>query len=117
MATLKAGSVNLPEPVEISTSDEIIWSSNTGRTTNAQMVGDVIAEKKTLNIKWGILKESDVALIKANIKTGFFPITFRDDGLELTINTYRGTLTREHIGYLTDGIYYYRSVSVTVIEQ
>lgn len=117
MAVLKAGAVELPCPVSISTSDEIIWSSKTGRTTSGDMVGDVVAEKKNLDIKWGVLPDSDVKLIKDNLKAGFFPLTFRDDGMEITISTYRGTLSKEHMGYIGDGIYYYRSVSVSIIQQ
>ena len=117
MAILKAGEVDLPGPVELSIDDEIIWSSNTGRTADATMTGDVLAEKKTMTIKWGILTETEEVLIKINLKSGFFPITFHDDGLDITIPAYRGTLSKVHKGYLDDGIYYYQSVSVSIIEQ
>lgn len=40
---LKAGSLVLPAPVSISVNDELIWSSDTGRTMNGTMVGEVIA--------------------------------------------------------------------------
>jgi len=117
VAILKAGEVDLPGPVELSVDDEIIWSSNTGRTADATMAGDVLAEKKTLTIKWGILTEIEEVTIKTNLKSGFFPITFHDDGIDITILTYRGTLSKVHKGYLDDGIYYYQSVSVEIIEQ
>lgn len=114
---LKAGSVVLPAPVSISVNDELIWSSDTGRTMSGTMVGEVIAEKKTVSIKWGVLSESELLLIKKGIIKGFFPITFRDDGIDMTITGYRGTLSKEQLGRLADGIFYYRSVSVDVIER
>lgn len=117
MAILSAGGVALPAPVSISINDEIIWSSNTGRTGNGLMVGDVVGEKKNLNIKWGILTESEVAQIKKKLIAGYFPITFRDDGMDITINSYRGTLSKEALGYIGDGIFYYKSASVSLIEQ
>lgn len=117
MAVLKAGNVELPAPISLSSNDEIIWSSNTGRTASGKMVGDIVAEKKNLDIKWGILPEKDVKLISSNLKAGFFPITFRDDGVNITIKSYRGTLSKEHMGYIGDGIYYYKSVSVSIIQQ
>lgn len=117
MAELKAGSVELPSPVSLSVSDEIIWSSNTGRTASGKMVGDIVAEKKNLDIKWGVLPESEVKKISSNLKAGFFPLTFRDDGVNITIQSYRGTLSKEHMGYIGDGIYYYKSVSVSIIQQ
>lgn len=117
MAILTAGDVALPAPVKISTADEIIWSKNAGRAIDGTMLGDIIAEKKTVNIEWGILAESDVKLIKDNLKTGFFPITFRDDGANITISSYRGTLSKEQLGSLSDGIFWYKSVSVSIIQQ
>lgn len=51
--TIKCNGVILPTPTSLTTSDEIIWSSNTGRSTvSAKMLGDVIAEKKTFSIGW-----------------------------------------------------------------
>ena len=47
MATLTCGNAALPEPVELSTSDEIIWSANTERSSSGDMIGEAIAEKKT----------------------------------------------------------------------
>ena len=117
MATLKSGSIVLPEPVELSTADEIIWSSNTGRVADGSMVGDIVAEKTTLSIKWGVLTSAEVATISNVLTAGFHPITFQDDGVNITITQYRGTLQKEHIGYLTDGIYYYRSASVQLIQK
>lgn len=114
---LSAGGVALPAPVKISTSDEIIWSSSTGRVASGIMVGDIVALKKTINVDWGILQEADIKLIKTNLIAGFFPVTFRDDGIVITIPSYRGTLTKEHIGRLTDGIYWYRSANVSIIQQ
>ena len=116
-AILMCGNNVLPAPVTLATSDEIIWSANTGRAADATMIGDVVAEKKTLDITWGILNETDVGTIKTNLASGFFPITFHDDGIDMTITSYRGTLQKDHIGKLSDGIYYYRSVTVSIIQQ
>lgn len=49
---LWSGDVILPAPTTLSVNDEIIWSSDTGRTLSGYMVGSVIAEKKNLSIKW-----------------------------------------------------------------
>lgn len=81
------------------------------------MVGEVVAEKKTISIKWGFLTESEIVLIKKGIISGFFPITFRDDGVDMTITAYRGTLSKEQMGRLDDGIFYYRSATVDIIER
>lgn len=116
-AVLMAGPVILPAPVELSVDDEIIWSSDTGRTMDGLMIGDVVAEKKNLKISWGILTESELVMIKQNLIAGFFPVTFHDDGMDITIESYRGTLSKSVIGKLGDGIFYYRSASVNLIER
>lgn len=114
---LKSGDVVLPAPTALSVSDEIIWSSDTGRTLAGKMVGDVVAEKKTVSIKWEYLTETDVKLIKSRMIAGFFPFTFRDDGIDVTITVYRGTITKEILGDIGDGHYWYKSVTVDVIQR
>lgn len=114
---LKSGSVVLPAPVSLSVSDELIWTSDTGRTLSGYMIGDVVAEKKNLSIKWGMLTEDDIKLIKSRLIAGFFPLTFHDDGIDVTIEAYRGTLSKEHLGRLGDGQYWYRSATVDIIQR
>ena len=116
MFVLKCGNVELPAPVSMSVADEIIWSSDTGRTLTGTMVGDVVAEKKNLSIKWNWLTEQQAALIKKNLATGFFPITFRDYGTNVTIESYRGTIAKE-VGGDISGIFYYKEVSVDIIQR
>lgn len=116
--TIKANNVVLPSPVEISTTDEIIWSSNTGRsTTSGKMLGDVIAEKQTFSIKWGVLTKAEQKKIKNNLKSGFHPVYFIFDDETVALTSYRGTITSQHLGYIGDGVYYYKSVSCDIIEQ
>ena len=107
MATIRCGSTNLPEPSEISTSDEIIWSANTGRSSETgKMIGDVIAKKKTINITWRMITAAQASTIFNCMPGGFFSITFRDYGTE-----------KESLGYIGDGVYYYKSLKVSVIQQ
>ncbi|MCI6467445.1 MAG: hypothetical protein MSA90_18525 [Faecalicatena sp.] len=114
---LKAGGVVLPSPISLTINDELIWSEETGRTLSGDMVGEIIAEKKNLSIKWGIMVEEDMLLIKRNMASNFFPFTFHDDGVDLTINAYRGTLSKEVLGSIGDGKFWYRSVTVDVIQR
>ncbi len=114
---IEADGMELPAPVSIKVDDELLWSSSTGRALDGTMLGDVVAEKKTLSVTWGILTEMELALIKSKLVAGFFPVTFHDDGADITITTYRGTLSKEQIGRLSDGIFYYRSASVSIVQQ
>lgn len=115
-AILRAGGVDLPAPVSLTVDDEIIWTDDTGRTLDGTMVGDVVAEKHTVSIGWGYLEESDIALIKRCLTTGFYPVTFRDAGVDITIEVYRGTLSKVHAGWI-DGTYWYSSATVKLVER
>lgn len=116
--TIKANGVTLPSPTEISTTDEIIWSSATGRSTSSgKMLGDVIAEKETFSIKWEFLTKAEQKKIKNNLKSGFHPVSFIFDDETVTLTSYRGTITSQHLGYIGDGVYYYKTVSCDIIEQ
>ena len=85
---LWSGSTTLPAPTSLSVNDEIIWTSDTGRTLAGLMVGAVVAQKKNLSIKWEFLTEAQVKTIKNTLVPGFFPFSFRDDGIDITIQRY-----------------------------
>lgn len=116
-ALLTCNGVALPAPVSVSVSDEIIWSSQTGRTAAGTMVGDVIAEKKNISISWGILTSSEYALIKNSLVAGFIPVSFQANDIGFSIAAYRGTLSCEILGTLNDGTMYIKSASVSLIQQ
>lgn len=78
---LKSGDVVLPAPTTLSVADEIIWTSDTGRTLMGRMVGDVVAEKKNVSIKWEWLTDEEVKLIKSRLIAGFFRLHSMIQGL------------------------------------
>ena len=87
---------------------------NTWQDSEKAKIKDIT--KNTL-LSWGILTEDEYLNIKRNLTRGFFPVTFRDDGGLITINVYRGTLTKEVLGKLSDGIFYYKSATVDLVQQ
>lgn len=112
MAEITVNGVALASPVSISNSDEIIWSSGTGRSANGQMSGDVIANKKTIQISWGILTQDEYNAIR-NIPSGFFNAIVQGQ----SIRAYRSTISGSCLGTFSDGITYYNDVSTSFIEQ
>ena len=114
--TIKANGVALPSPTEIETSDEIIWSANTGRSTTGLMVGDVVAEKKTLTIRWGVLTAAEFDGLRSTLGTGFRPFTLDLDGAAVTITAYRSALTGALLGTF-GGVTFYRDAAVTIVQQ
>ena len=55
--------VTMPTPAfsGLTIKKEKIWSNNTGRVANGDMVGDLIAIKYTLEITWPMLSRADAA--------------------------------------------------------
>ena len=113
MSEISVGGVALASPVEISINNEIIWSSSTGRSASGLMTGDVIAEKRTFSIKWGIITEAERNLIKSKLVARFCTANI----LGQSITGYRGTITETVMGRLSDGVTYYNGLSVSIIEQ
>ena len=116
MISIVANGVTLPSPVEITTTDEIIWSANTGRAASGKMIGDVVAQKKTFDIKWGVLPQADFNKIRSNLKPGFYPFKITVDGGSTTITSYRSNVVSSILGTF-GGITYRKDTSVTIIQQ
>ena len=83
------------------------------RSASGLMTGDVIAEKRTFSIKWGIITEAERNLIKSKLVAGFFTANI----LGQPITGYRGTITETVMGRLSDGVTYYNGLSVSILEQ
>lgn len=117
MALLSVGGVGLPSPTSLQIDDEIIWSSDSGRDLSGLFAGDVVTSKKTITVGWEFLTEKEVALLQSKLIAGYFPLTFRDGGEVLTIETYRGTLSKVALGYIGDDIFYYKAVSCKLVQR
>lgn len=54
-AELVINGVDMPDPAingGLTYAPEKIWSKNTGRVSDGEMFGDIVARKMTLKIKW-----------------------------------------------------------------
>lgn len=122
MATIEIRSRNtlLPSPVELSRGHEIIWSANTGRSieagAGARMIGDVVAQKQTFQIKWGYLTQSEYNTLLTYLSAGFNPFSLKMGTETINITAYRGTLVGE-LGGAFGGEVWYKSASVDIVQQ
>lgn len=116
------GMTALPSPVEVKQTNELIWSENTGRaqsgTNQAKMIGDVVAEKVTFAIKWGIITSAQMTTIKTNLPKGFFYFGMGTDLTSAKANAmkvYRSQIEYEVLP--VGSTIYYKDANVSVIEQ
>lgn len=112
MSEIIVNGVALASPVSVSINDEIIWSSGTGRSASGLMSGDVVGNKRTFQISWGILTQTEYNAIR-HIPTGFSDVTILGESMR----GYRTTISGECIGTMSDGITYFNNVSTSFIEQ
>ena len=112
----------LPSPDAVKPSFELIWSENTGRaqsgSNKAKMIGDVVAEKRTYDIQWGLITDADLNTIKSKLTKGFFYFAVATTLASAKSNAvpfYRSEIAGSYLP-IGDTIYW-RDVSVSVIEQ
>lgn len=109
---IKANGTRLPDPVEVTRSDEMLWSDGTGRgAEDGLLVGSVVAKKQTWTVRWGVVPWSDMATIRS-IPQGFFRFEAYDGTEELAdFTAYRSNIQSTLVGTLS-GERYWKDVEV-----
>nr|CAJ1762919.1 hypothetical protein AUSP0088_00057 [uncultured phage] len=119
MDNLVIGGITMPslkkDGLEIK--KEKVWSKNTGRAANGDMIGDIIKIKYTLHCEWPPLNKGDAAKIDAAVSPLFFNVTFTDiGGGRVTRVFYAGTPVYPVYSYVS-GVKTYQGVTVDLIEK
>ena len=113
--------VAMPPPAKegINETDQLIWSSNAGRTANGTFVGDIIATKKTLSITWNQMTYEQLALIQSHISRMHHPfivVKYRAaNGQQKTFTGYTEGSTGTIVTYTPTGKI--AGVTVNIIEK
>ena len=112
----------LPSPTEVTPTNELVWSEDTGRAQSgyekAKMIGSVVAEKRTYVVKWGVITEAEMNSIKSMLPKNFFYFGVGTSQASAQANAgrfYRSTITGNMLPI--GNTLYYKDVSVSVIEQ
>lgn len=119
MGKLEFDGVEMPAPSEVSFTNNKIWSSNTGRSADCRLVGDLIGIKKTITLKWFGLTGEQTAQINSfisNIDRSFFDVTIPDETFaEKTYTVYAGDPAYEVWGW-TENRRLCKGIAVNLIE-
>ena len=97
---------------------EKIWSKNTGRAANGEMVGDLIAIKYTLKCSWPPLTREQAVVIDKAVSPAFFNVTFLAPGTntKVTKRFYAGAPAYPVYTY-RKGVKTYQGVAVDLIQK
>lgn len=115
----------LPSPTKVNVTREILWSSSTGRSVKTgEMIGAVVATKRTMEVEWTNITASEYETIRNALYAGFFgPVYYNtSDGGEIIKMTkaYRSNFTEDDKGFVktpSGYTHYYTSVKVSIIEK
>ena len=115
--------VELPSPVSLKNTRNKIWSENTGRaqsgTNKAKMIGDVLARKKSFEIKWGILTATEVESIISHLDNKsfvYFAAATSPSAAQSSAKTYYSSDISYEIIQSGPNVFY-KDATVSMIEQ
>lgn len=118
--TIIIGGVTMPtlKKEGLKITKEKIWSSNTGRASTGDMIGDLIGIKYKLQCQWPPLSRERTAIVDKAVTPAFFSVTFTDPGSNsrITRRFYAGTPTYPVYSYV-NGMKTYVGVQVDLIEK
>ena len=121
MITLTAGGTSLPldNLTQIKVGNEIIWSSNTGRSASSGvMLGDIVAKKLTLALEFSWIADTVLDTITNAVdSTAFQQIVLKlDNKVLFNAKAYRSTIEKT-MGGFQGGAWYWQSASFDLIQQ
>ncbi|MCQ2464386.1 MAG: hypothetical protein MJ095_02240 [Oscillospiraceae bacterium] len=97
--------VILPEPQSMTYEHNKIWSANTGRLDSGYFVGDIIANKRKLNVTWGACTAADAVKILNAVNQAFVTIWYTaEDGTIQTGEFYWGDVSGDAYNYTVQHI-------------
>lgn len=118
MSSIVIGGKTMPPVKSLTITREPIWSSNTGRCTNGEMRGDIIASKLKLQITFVPLSDEQAALLDAAITPAFFSVKFRNPGTGQTeTHTMYASSPSYPVYSYVAGLPRYNGVAVNLIEK
>lgn len=116
--SIKIDGVEMPRIKELTITREPVWSRNTGRGADGSMLGDIVAQKTTLQITFVPLSDSQAAKLAAATEPAFFNVTYKDPltNATKTKKMYAGTLPYPVYSYV-DILPRYVGVGIKLVEK
>lgn len=128
MHRLKVNGQVLPPLAELKISDNKIWSSNSGRSSDGKMTGTIVGIKRKFECQFIPLTPSQLATVRTainNVNTPFFSVELTlnymtQDSQKITFTAYAGDM-EGNLGWdamvNNKAMTRYDGISVSLIEQ
>lgn len=102
----------------ITVTREPIWSSNTGRSADGTMIGDIVAHKMKLEVGFPILTDAQAATLDTLIRSAFFQVKFHNPGTNTdeTKTMYAGSAAYPVYSYAS-GLPRYVGMNLSLVEK
>lgn len=108
---------SMPPISSLQISHEKIWSKNTGRGADGEMIGDVVAKKWKLEIGFAPLTDAQANLLETLLEPAFFTVSFKTpSGARKTVTMYAGTPVYPVYSYVSN-LPRFNGVAVNLIEK
>lgn len=115
MALITINGVSIPTPSEYSLG--ILDISKLERNANGTMIGERIATKRKIEMKWNYLSKGDLTLILNSVSNLFFAVTYEDPiNGQVSGTFYSGDKKCGMIDFL-NGVPRYKDISFNLIER
>lgn len=113
---LKIAGVQVASPAELTVGRFDLTKA--GRTASGDMVMDLIATKRRVDVVWKMLKDSDLQTMLATITAHkpFFTLQYPDAGGSKTMTCYVGDITTS-LWHTLGGVRYWEEVTIPFIER
>lgn len=88
-----------------------------GRVSSGDMTMDVIAKKRKFNLSYDVLSGTDLEMIRNILYSddSFFTLEYEDNQEARSAIVYVGAINRRR--FRTDGVWYWKDVQFSLIEQ
>lgn len=91
---MKIDNIDVAAPKSLTIDRNKLWSSNAGRLDSGYFVGDLIAVKTKLNIKWPPLSQAEASQLLTLLDRQFVSITYKSEtGTDATKDFYFGDVS------------------------
>lgn len=117
--TLVIGGVTMPCPSKFEYALQDVSAADSGRTEDALMWKNRVAQKVKINLEWVAVSDADAATIMTAVDPEYFEVTYHDPkaNAAVTKTFYRGDVQAPYYWWVDNGSFSFSTISFNIIER